>query len=153
MPHGYIKEQKRNTLMDNARYNLKMYSGLLLFLGIWDVLSMLPKVIGIMALVKGATTGSPIYTVVTTLIFVVLMIAKIWLGFQGRRYVKSGSQEPTTKLVEVSKLAGYAVVAMAVLIGLGLFADIAKAADLLAPAITLVVLNWYKKAARQCMWR
>ncbi len=139
--------------MDNARYNLKMYSGLLLFLGIWDVLSMLPKVIGIMALVKGATTGSPIYTVVTTLIFVVLMIAKIWLGFQGRRYVKSGSQEPTTKLVEVSKLAGYAVVAMAVLIGLGLFADIAKAADLLAPAITLVVLNWYKKAARQCMWR
>ena len=31
--------------------------------------------------------------------------------------------------------------------------DIAKAADLLAPAITLVVLNWYKKAARQCMWK
>ena len=139
--------------MDNARYNLKMYSGLLLFLGIWDVLSMLSKVLGIIAIVKGVSTGSPMYTLVTTVLFVVLMVAKIWLGFNGRRYVKSGSQEPTTKLVEISKLSGYAVVAMAVLIGLGLFADIAKAADLLAPAITLVVLNWYKKAARQCMWR
>ena len=136
--------------MDNARYNLKMYSGLLLFLGIWDIVSMLPKVVGIIAIAKGVATGSPIYTLVTTLIFVLLMVAKLWLGFNGRRFVKSGEKGTPTKLVEISKLAGYAVVAMAVLIGLGLFADIAKAADLLAPAITLVVLNWYKKAARQC---
>ena len=136
--------------MDNARYNLKMYSGLLLFLGIWDVLSMLPKAVGLMAVFKGVAT-SPIYVLVSTLLFVVLLVAKLWLGFNGRRYVKSGSQEPTTKLVEFSKLAGYAVIAFALLIGI--FADIAKAGDLLPPAITLVVLNWYKKAARQCMWR
>lgn len=139
--------------MNNARYNLKMYSGLLLFLGVWDVLSLLPKVVGIMAVIKGVATGSPIYILITTLLFVVLLIAKLWLGFNGRRYVKSGSEEPTTKLVEISKLAGYAVIAAAVLTGIGIFADIAKAADLLPPAITLVVLNWYKKAARQCMWR
>ncbi|MBQ4596255.1 MAG: hypothetical protein IJB14_04705 [Firmicutes bacterium] len=138
--------------MDNARYNLKMYSGLLLFLGIWDVLSMLPKAVGLMAVFKGAAT-SPIYVLVSTLLFVVLLVAKLWLGFNGRRYVKSGSQEPTTKLVEFSKLAGYAVIAFALLTGIGIFADIAKAGDLLPPAITLVVLNWYKKAARQCMWR
>lgn len=138
--------------MDNARYNLKMYSGLLIFLGVWDVLSLLPKAIGVFAIFKGAAE-SPIYVLVTTLLFIVLLVAKLWLGFKGRRYVKSGSKEPTTKLIEMSKLAGYVVIASAVLIGIGLFADIAKAGDLLPPAITLVVLNWYKKAARQCMWR
>lgn len=138
--------------MDNARYNLKMYSGLLIFLGVWDVLSLLPKAIGVFAIFKGVAE-SPIYVLVTTLLFIVLLVAKLWLGFKGRRYVKSGSKEPTTKLIEMSKLAGYVVIASAVLIGIGLFADIAKAGDLLPPAITLVVLNWYKKAARQCMWR
>ncbi|MBQ3520938.1 MAG: hypothetical protein IJA50_03455, partial [Firmicutes bacterium] len=74
--------------MDNARYNLKMYSGLLLFLGIWDVLSMLPKAFSLMAVFKGAAE-SPIYILVSTLLFVVLLVAKLWLGFNGRRYVKS----------------------------------------------------------------
>jgi len=139
--------------MNNARYNLKMYSGLLLFLGVWDVLSLLPKVVGIMAVIKGVSTGSPIYILITTLLFVVLLVAKLWLGFNGRRYVKYDSQEPTDNLVYISKIAGYVVIAFALLTGIGIFADIAKAADLLPPAITLVVLNWYKKAARQCMWR
>lgn len=139
--------------MDNARYNLKMYSGLLIFLGAWDVLTILPKAIGVMAIIKGATVSSPAYTLITLLFFLILLVAKLWLGINGRRYVKSGSQEPTDKLVEVSKLAGYVVIASALLIAIGLFADIAKAADLLGPAITLVVMNWYKKAARQCMWR
>lgn len=138
--------------MNNARYNLKMYSGLLIFLGVWDVLSMIPKVIGIMAVFKGVSANSPIYVLISTFLFAVLMIAKLWLGFKGFRYVKTESEEPTTQLVEISKLAGYAVIAFAVLTGIGIFADIAKAADLLPPAITLVVLNWYKKAAKQCMW-
>ena len=138
--------------MNNARYNLKMYSGLLIFLGIWDVLSMIPKVIGIMAVFNGVSENSPIYVLISTFLFVVLMIAKLWLGFKGFRYVKTESEEPTTQLVEISKLAGYAVIAFALLTGIGIFADVAKAADLLPPAITLVVLNWYKKAAKQCMW-
>ncbi len=139
--------------MNNARYNLKMYSGLMIFLGAWDVLSLLPKVISIMAVIKGVATGSPVYIFVTTLLFVILMVAKLWLGIKGFRYVKTGSEEPTDKLVYISKIAGYAVIAFALLTGIGIFADIAKAADLLPPAITLVVMNWYKKAARQCMWR
>lgn len=138
--------------MNNARYNLKMYSGLMIFLGVWDVLSMIPKAIGVMAVFKGASVTSPIYVLISTFLFAVLMIAKLWLGFKGFRYVKSGSEAPTTQLVEISKLAGYTVIAFALLTGIGIFADVAKAADLLPPAITLVVLNWYKKAAKQCMW-
>lgn len=139
--------------MDNARYNLKLYSGLIIFLGIWDILSLLPKGVSLMAVFKGVATGSPVYILITTFLFVVLLAVKLWLGFKGRSYVKSGSDAPTDKLVYVSKIAGYIVIAFALLTGLGIFADIAKAGDLLPPAITLVVLNWYKKAARQCMWR
>ena len=138
--------------MDNARYNLKMYSGLLIFLGIWDALSLIPKGLSISAIAKGLVEGSMLYMAITTFLFVVLVVIKLWLGFKGRAYVKSGTKAPTTQLVEVAKLGSYAVIAAAVLTGLGIFADIAKAADLLPPAITLVVINWYRKAARQCMW-
>ena len=136
--------------MDNARYNLKMYSGLLLFLGLWDVVELIPRGVRIMAMINGAEMTGSSYTIISTIFFVILLVAKIWLGVNGRRYVKSGSQQPPTKLVEMSKLTGYVVMASAALVAIALFAELTKASALLPPAITLVVLNWYKKAAKQC---